>query len=368
MKDIALITILSDPNSAFANRLKCISKGLMENDVNVSVLAVVSNIRSKESFERDSINFRLLSKTNNKLTKYISGVFNLIFCIRKYDCLFIFLTEPFFIKIVLLFRRKKSVIFHERTEYPELSLKGKRLNYYLNMCQLFNHIFVITSSLQDYFIGKRIDKKKISIFPMLINPKRFEKSEQINMYHFPYMAYCGDMGSNKDGLLDLIDAFNIYTKKEKEYKLILIGDTKDTMAYSKIKNSVKLLELENRIIFTGRVEAEDVPSLLKNAKVLLLDRPDNIQAKYGFPTKLGEYLATSNPVIVTDTGDISKYLTDEEDCFIVKPNEPDSFAKKMLYVVNNYDKACSIAIKGNKKVYSDFNYIVQTKELLKKIY
>ena len=49
--------------------------------------------------------------------------------------------------------------------------------------------------------------------------------------------------------------------------------------------------------------------------MLVLARPDNIQAKGGFPTKLGEYLATGNPVVVTKVGEIPNYLIDGVNAF-----------------------------------------------------
>ena len=66
--------------------------------------------------------------------------------------------------------------------------------------------------------------------------------------------------------------------------------------------------MKDSIVFTGIVSAADIPQILKNAAVLALDRPDSLQAQCGFPTKLGEYLLTENPVIVTKVGDIPLFL------------------------------------------------------------
>ena len=54
----------------------------------------------------------------------------------------------------------------------------------------------------------------------------------------------------------------------------------------------------------------EVPQLLMDSEVLALDRPNSIQAQCGFPTKLGEYLLTGNPVVVTKVGDIPLFLED----------------------------------------------------------
>ena len=59
-----------------------------------------------------------------------------------------------------------------------------------------------------------------------------------------------------------------------------------------------------------------MPKYLCNAKLLALARPDSIQAQGGFPTKLGEYLATGRPVVVTKVGEIPDYLEDGVNAFL----------------------------------------------------
>ena len=48
-------------------------------------------------------------------------------------------------------------------------------------------------------------------------------------------------------------------------------------------------------------------------------RPDSRQARGGFPTKLGEYLATGKPVCVTKVGEITVYLEDNVSAFLAEP-------------------------------------------------
>jgi len=368
MNKITIITALSTANSAFANRLKCICHGLIANGVRVNVVAVASNEEVIMSFLNAKIPFELLSSAKNKYFRYLFSIVRLSFIVRKYDNIFALVTEPLLLRLLFVFKRKDAKVFHERTEFPELTLKGKLLDCYLKSCLKFNHIFVITTALKGYFISKGVESNRISILPMLVDPSRFEKpGASVTQYDFQYMAYCGDMGSNKDGLLNLINSFAIFCQSNADIKLLLIGDTKRQQDMDNIKYKVRELHLEGRAIFTGRKKADEIPSLLLSAKILLLARPNNVQAKYGFPTKLGEYLSTSKPVIVTDTGDISLYLKDGLSCNIVTADDDLLFAERMLDVVSNYQKALAIAEEGHKCVQDCFNPIVQTlqiKELL----
>lgn len=364
-KHITMLVAMRGANGASANRLKAIVKGFRQNGIDIKIYAI-SDKETAQSFFNDGVYFKNLSLFRNKLLAYITALLRFPLVIWESEILWFDATKQSFLwNWWLLFSSKSTLILHEKTELPELMYSSKALKNYLNNCKRLDRIFVISTSLKEYFVSKGVDEDKIIIYPMLVDPSRFEYIKE-SIFDFPYFAYCGSMGNNKDGLYNLIDSFELFSKCDGEHKLVLIGDAKPD-EFAKIKQYVFDKNLSDRVIFTGRISADKVPNYLSNAKALLLARPNNIQAKYGFPTKLGEYLATGNPIIVTDTSDIAKYLKDGKDAYIVEPDNIESFADKMLFVVQNYDEAKKVGEKGKEKIYSDFNYIVQTKELIDKI-
>ena len=80
------------------------------------------------------------------------------------------------------------------------------------------------------------------------------------------------------------------------------------------------------MVFTDSVSPTTIPQYFMDAEMLVLARPDNIQAKYGFPTKLGEYLLSGRPVVLTDVGNITDFLKDGVSAFIAKPGDIDCVA------------------------------------------
>ena len=125
-----------------------------------------------------------------------------------------------------------------------------------------------------------------------------------------------------DGVDELIKSFAIVNKTHPEVKLYIIGKTPDKNDASGNLKLIENLGVKDSIVFTGIVSAADIPQILKNAAVLALDRPDSLQAQCGFPTKLGEYLLTENPVIVTKVGDIPLFLKDGETALLVEERNP----------------------------------------------
>lgn len=363
---ILVFTALSNVNSAYANRLKCELKGFQENGVEPIVYALGANIEIAEAFKKENITFHLLSLNKNKLLNYLFSLIKSIFLIRKYNVVFFSLANYWVIRILYFFSKKSTKIIHERTEHPSLFGGEKYLKSYLKLCCNFDKLLVISTSLRTYFVENGIAEDKICLYPMLFNPQRLDKSDG-EFLDFPYMAYTGEMSGNKDGVYNLIESFSLFSMQNQDYRLVLVGDSYNKNEFNKIKQHVIDKGLKDRVIFTGRVTTDKVLVYLRNAKILLLARPNNFQAKYGFPTKLGEYLATGNPVIVTKTSDIAMYLKDGESAFIVQPDDNNAFASKMLYVVDNYEKAIVVGNNGKMKVYDDFNYFIQTKELLNKL-
>ena len=107
-----------------------------------------------------------------------------------------------------------------------------------------------------------------------------------------------------------------------------------------------------------------IPQLLFNASILALARPDNLQAKNGFPTKLGEYLATGNPVVVTKVGEIPNFIKHMINGLLAEPDNPVDFAEKLCWIVENPIMAQNIGAKGKELISNAFNSLAQSKKAL----
>ena len=172
------------------------------------------------------------------------------------------------------------------------------------------------------------------------------------------------MGGSKDGVPILIDAFKLVCNEFDNVKLYLIGDASNQEEFNKLKQKVNELKLTDKVVFTGKINREDIPMYLCNASILALARPKSLQAKGGFPSKLGEYLSTGNPVIVTKVGEIPKYLTDCENAFLSEPDSAKAFAEKLNFVLSNIKLAKRVGQKGREVAIKQFNYKTQAKRII----
>lgn len=355
------------PNTALMNHVKATVKGFNKSGARCRVLSIKPLLEMDE----DSVNV-LFTGVRSFVLTFLGMVWNVIHFVLlawRYDCIYCETGDLNITKLcIYLAKIYGKKVVHERTEFPDLfypsSPKGrKNLQRYLKITNSFDCIFCISNPIREYFIENGVDAKKIYIYPMIVDPSRFELITKKTTNN-RYIAYCGNLKDSKDGVSDLIRAYGLSCKAKEIFKLYLIGKKPSQLEMQKYDELINKYDISGKVVFTGEVQRDSMPQLLKDADLLVLCRPDNRQALGGVPTKLGEYLSTSNPVLVTAVGDMRIYLKDGENAYVSKPENINSFSNKMDAIAENYEIAMKIGQNGNKLVHSDFNYLVQTNKIL----
>ena len=239
-------------------------------------------------------------------------------------------------------------------------LKNNRL--FLEMVGRIDLFAVMTKTLTTYYQGLAKPEARFIHLPMTVDMSRFESVSAVdNLYQKPYIAFTGTMNNRKDGVDVLIKAFAKIADKFPTYHLYLAGfwhydvPMQDTL--------ISEFGLQERIHRVGVLNREQIPPFVCNASLLVLSRPDSHQAQGGFPTKLGEYLATGNPVCVTKVGEIPNYLGDNVSVFMAEPGDVDSFADAMDRALRDESNAKRIGTNGRKVAEENFDVVLQSKRL-----
>jgi len=352
-------------------------KGLKELNYNISLFVLYPDKNqdpnsNKLNGEYNQIPFYYttnnLKYQKNKIKQYLTLLLSVLHCnkmIRKrYNkrntIILNQISNPFISFILTILLKKKCKLYlHEVTEFPFVRKHGGSLAKYIYnklIVPKFDKVFVISSALKTYF-NKIITPQKVEILNMFVDLNRFRISHD-PVYQFDYIAYCGTMNTDKDGVPILIEAFHFVKRHYPNLKLVLIGDNKSRPVHKDILRKIEKYQLQDSIIFSGHINAKHIPRYLIGAKILALARPDNIQAKGGFPTKLGEYLATGKPVVVTKVGDIPNFIQDGINGYLSEPNSKE-FANKIIDVLRNYNMAVKIGEAGKKLAEKEFNYQIE---------
>lgn len=257
----------------------------------------------------------------------------------------------------------KTAFVLENSEYPWFILKEGKLSngfyklLYLELYyKLFDGVLAMTKALQKYHTLHSRKGAQIIHLPMTVDISRFSLS--INREN--YITYIGNMSYAKDGVEILTYAFIQIADRFPDWKLRIVGDTgKD--------DSIRLLAIERglseRIEVLGQLHRDKVPQLLCSSKVLALARPCNMQSEGGFPTKLGEYLATGNLVVVTSVGEIPDYLEDGFSAVLAEHGSIDKFSEKLAFAISEYNSLTIVRANGYQVCKEVFNSSIQGSRL-----
>jgi len=369
---------------AASNRHLAYAKGLVELGHKI-VFILLKEQESKDiDLIEDGIKFICVAeKRKNKLSriKKFQSFFNVISKAKQVinsmlkedkTSSLVLLDTSISILIPLINKAKKSgmKVFHERSEYPFIyggkTILGK-LDLYIYLkyvLQRFDGIYVINNALKKYFADWTKNKIEVIVINMIVDPARFEIKKTTNITALKTITYCGSLEIDKDGIPVLIEAFSLLANEFPYVSLQLIGSSGSQTAKQDLLLLVQKLGIENRVRIIGPYKRDEIPKILTDSDILVLSRPNNKQAEGGFPTKLGEYLATGNPVVITNVGEIDRFLKDGLNAFIAEPDNIGEFSNKLREALLS-PKADSIGQEGRKLVYKEFNYLYQAKILEK---
>lgn len=260
--------------------------------------------------------------------------------------------------------RSRAKLFCEVTEHPQYNSGSKIFSKKkrLRLLRSLDALFVISHQLKSLYIDYGLDEERVHIVNMFVDSTRFEGLKKTT--NEKYIAYCGAVSYDKDGVNILVEAFSKFHQSHMDYKLRIIGKGVESDVIEKLKKMAKEKGVSDFVDFTGPISPTEMPQLLYNASILALARPNNLQAQHGFPTKLGEYFATGNPVVVTEVGEISRFVTNMENGILAKPDDAKDFAEKLSWVADHPKEAKHIGQKGKLLVRNEFSYLHQSKVLL----
>ena len=308
------------------------------------------------------------NKIFRRLNYYFS-VFKFLRSLKKGDKVYVYGSLPCIHSLVV----KKGVdTYLEVTEHPSIyplrtRFFGNTLRKAFDDCKKLKALFVISTELKKCYIQAGVDESKIHIINMIVDTKRFDGI--VRNPESRYVCYCGNGNNRKDKVDELISSFSKVSASFPDVNLLIVGPKKQV--FKEEKDNIELvreLHLEDRVFFTGVLPADEIPKILVNAEVLVLKRPDTLQNRAGFATKLGEYLASGTLVIATSVGDIPLFLKDGISALLVSPNDSYSFEKKLSWALSHQKESKSIGQNGKEVAGYCFNSLTETKKMIKVIF
>ena len=228
---------------------------------------------------------------------------------------------------------------------------------YARLARRIEGILVVSSFLERYF-GEQTRVPMLRV-PILVEMNRFPtraaRTHQI--------VYAGNL-AHAEEITSLLHAFASVARDDADARLEVIGDDPSSDALLRYPALATELGVGDRVDFCGAIDREAVTVRVGSASVLALPRPATPWAEAGLSTKLAEYLATSQPVVVTAVGDIPLYLEDRVSAYLVAPGDALAFVAALRDALADPERAAAIGRRGRDAAARHFEVTVHGPRLV----
>ena len=286
---------------------------------------------------------------------------------KRHDIILLYEGSRFWFEIVTFFAHICSLkvvmelnelpfVFTEQTE----RVVKKRELFFLKFLPKLDGVITISESL--FNTVKKYFHKDIIKVPIIVLPDRNHTEFHANE---KFIFHSGTLSENKDGICGMIEAFGLAQERMcNGVKFLLTGTLADCDCRDKVEYLIEKYNLQETVCFLGYLDRDKLLEYQQRCSVVIINKHLTLQNQYCFATKIGEYLALSKPIIITNVGEATYYLKDGHNSYVVEAGNPNLIADKIIEVFKDSLKAKRIGCEGHKLVEKEFNYMYQTKRLI----
>ncbi len=241
-------------------------------------------------------------------------------------------------------------------------LHSKKVIYFLKFLKYFIREIVCNSDAGANYLHKvcKVPFKKLRIiyngfdFKVMENPiiQIGSLRKELNISaNFHLIGLVGKLNEDKDPLT-FIKAAKIVNGEFPEANFVIIGDGpyKEDM-----EKFIKENNMSNYFFLVPK--REDAPWLISEFDIGVLSSKNE-----GFPNVLLEYMYWKKPVITTRAGIADKIVKDQETGFVVEKGDYENFAKAIIFLLKNKEKAKKFGEKGRERLEEEFPIEKNVKE------
>jgi len=251
-----------------------------------------------------------------------------------------------------LFRLKKIIFFHEHFYFEKISWHRRAIYPKTKMICVSNFV-------RDWAIKNNLStEKNVFILPNIIVPHLIDIAPGKKQKDIVKIVMTGNIAPRKN-IEFALEIFNELKKQLFEnYNLTIIGSVTDKKYYTYLQNKITIYGLEKQVQFIH--DCDNIQPILNQFDLAL--HPSKFETG---PLVLIEYLAKSLPFLSSNTGEVPAQIGEELPGFIIKNNEPETWAAAIQEIITMDKK---ILDKKMKTVFEKYYSIDQYYEKGMSIY
>ncbi|GAA2563996.1 glycosyltransferase involved in cell wall biosynthesis [Neomicrococcus aestuarii] len=214
-----------------------------------------------------------------------------------------------------------------------------------------DRVLAITSQVKEELIRRGVREDRIELLPNaadtvefapvpkdrgLLRSRGISENDVVIGYAGSIVAY--------EGLDTLVEGFSKASIHSARLKLLIVGDGKDL---GRVREIVKANNLEDRVIFTGRIPSQQVPKHVNLMDVVVCPRRSNTVTEMVSPIKPLEAFAAGKAVIVSNVGPLVELVGQDQDRgLIFEAGEPEDLSRKIRTLIEDSETRTELGRKA----------------------
>lgn len=278
-----------------------------------------------------------------------------------------FLTFPFlcFAKLVNIKTLVDLVEDYNLVDRSSLSftkkIRLKMQDLLLKKIYIYADVVLVLSNYLKSLLDQIVDNKiPVYFMPITVDMNQFHPTKARNEKVIK-LFYGGSFGE-KDGILYLLQAFEVVCKEFPDIEFVLTGKPPKAGMQS-ILDHINSSDVKSKIKYLGYLSDVDYYKTMNECDVFCATRVNSKYANAGFPFKLGEMLATGKPVLTSNVGDVGLYLQNKVNAIIVMPESTTDIAEGLSFLLKHPNEASAIGSNGRLVADKYFNAEKRAAEL-----
>lgn len=210
-----------------------------------------------------------------------------------------------------------------------------------------DHILTISDTMRQYIGSLGVDIEKVTLFPNACDPLPVADIErqqairnELGLNDYKVVTFIGSL-TPYEGLNDLVDAFFLLSKIQDDVRLLIVGDGQER---EKLEAIVATLNLDDKVVFTGKVPQGEVHHYMRLSNVLTLPRKPIPVCQVVTPLKIYEYLQSGVPVVASDLPPLKEIATNGGMLFFKQE-------KRIAELLENILEAFLLEVRVSPKAY-----------------
>ncbi|AIM60222.1 hypothetical protein IX49_06695 [Cellulophaga lytica] len=198
-------------------------------------------------------------------------------------------------------------------------------------------------------------KNEISLTPFGVDTKNFSPNTKVKKNSLFTIGIAKNL-EGKYGVEYLIQSFKEFNERNPKSQLEIIGDG---IIKEDLKKLSRKLNLENKIIFHGRVNNNKLSNILNTWDVYVI--PSLFES---FGVSAVEASSCALPVIGTNVGGLPEVIEDNITGFIIPSKNPQAISEKLQILFDNVELRVEMGKKGRELVLKNYDWEENVKTMM----